>query len=75
MVGIKNLAKELEEIALLYEKHIIEQKINSFRKKYNKDFQEFEKEVLSKEHFEQWDDYMEWKAYIKQLEELESYTK
>ena len=75
MVGIKNLAKELEEIALLYEKHIVEQKIELFEKKHNKSFQEFEKEVMQEEQFEKWDDYLEWKACIKQLKELESFVK
>ncbi len=72
MVCFKNLAKELEEMALLYHLHILKQRIALFEKKHNKSFQEFEREVLEEEDFEKWDDYMEWKAFVKEFEEIEA---
>jgi len=29
--------------------------------------------LSSKEDFEKWDDYLEWKAYVKTLEDLEAH--
>ena len=62
--------KDLERLAKLCEKHILKQKISLFAKKYGKNFSDFEKDVLSKEDFEKWDDYMEWRAYLKVLKNL-----
>ena len=56
---------------LFYEIHKTEEAISLFNKKYGKIFEEFEKEIKnSKENFEAWDDYLEWKAYIKTLKKL-----
>ncbi len=65
-------AIDFEEIIRLYELHIVKEKLTLFEKKYGKTFSDFEKEVLSKEDFEKWDDYLEWKAYLKSLKELEA---
>jgi hypothetical protein len=71
-VIIMQLTEEtLIEIIKLYELHIIKEKLKLFEKKYSKTFEEFEKEVLEKEDFEKWDDYLEWKAYLKTLKSLE----
>jgi len=44
-----------------------ESAMREFEKKYNLIFEEFEKQLkaTSKEDFEKWDDYIEWKAYAK----------
>ena len=53
------------------EKHKIEERIKIFKKNYQKDFLEFEKNAYeSEESFDQYDSYMEWKAYEKYLKEL-----
>ncbi|MBS0012886.1 MAG: hypothetical protein KFF46_02855 [Desulfobacterales bacterium] len=54
------------------EKHEIEEKLKYYRRIYNKTFKEFEKELkdTQTENFKHFDDYMEWKAYKKQMEEL-----
>jgi len=66
---------DFEKLIRLYDLHIIREKLLLFEKKYGKTFSEFEKEVLSKEDFEKWDDYLEWKAYLKSLKELEDTLK
>ena len=72
MANSKLLAESLMEMSRLYDLHVIKQKLRLFEKKYAKSFEDFEKEVLEREDFEKWDDYLEWKAYIKTLRDLES---
>ncbi len=56
---------------LFYEIHKTEEIISLFKKKYGKNFEEFEKDAKNgKENFEIWDDYIEWKAYKKTLGKL-----
>lgn len=59
----------------------LKEKISLFVKKYNTEFPEFEKKIktASKENFEEWDDYIEWKAfhgfhasYLEQIEEVKN---
>ncbi len=49
------------------------EKIRMFEKKYKIQFEEFEKRIESsaKESFEEWDDYIDWKAYKNFLSRLE----
>ncbi len=61
---IKNFLKA----DLLYKLHKLEEEIKLFEKKYNKSFTDFEKEVKEKENFQKWEDYLEWKSAIKELE-------
>ncbi len=75
MLSIRESLKDLERLIIFYDLHIVKEKIALFEKKYGKTFSEFEKEVLSKEDFEKWDDYLEWKAYLKSLKELEASLK
>ncbi|MDL1971291.1 MAG: hypothetical protein LWW94_10100 [Candidatus Desulfofervidaceae bacterium] len=63
--------EDFNTVIKLYELHVIKEKITLFERKYKKSFEEFEKEVFEKENFEKWDDYMEWKAYLRMLEDLE----
>jgi len=67
--------KSLEELYsanLYYELHIAEDKIKLFETKYNCRFEDFEKQVSeqSDENFDEWDDYIEWKAYSAHHAEL-----
>ena len=57
---------------ILYEIHKIEEKIKLFEKKYNLSFKDFEKKVKTRknENFIIWDDYIEWKSYIKCFNDL-----
>ncbi|MDA3915411.1 MAG: hypothetical protein PF690_00355 [Deltaproteobacteria bacterium] len=50
------------------EKNKTEQRINFFQNKYQKKLHEFEKFMQkTEEKFSYYDDYMEWKAYVKYL--------
>ena len=64
--------QELYSANLYYELHIAEDKIKLFETKYNCRFEDFEKQVSDKsdENFDEWDDYIEWKAYEKTKEGL-----
>ena len=54
------------------EKHKTEGKVTFFQKKYNKDFDEFEKMIhANEENYTHYDDYMEWKAYRCYLDSIE----
>ena len=72
MIFTQESLKDFERLIRFYDLHIVKEKIALFEKKYGKIFSEFEKKVLTKEDFEKWDDYLEWKAYVKSLEELEA---
>jgi hypothetical protein len=60
-----NVKDNLNKIFSMYEKHIIEEKIRLYEKKYSTTFEKFEEKVneSNTEKFEEWDDYIEWKAY------------
>jgi len=49
-----------------------QEKLRFFEQKYQQSRNTFEQQIktASKENFSQWDDYMEWKAYIKMVEEI-----
>ncbi|WP_457742089.1 hypothetical protein [Thermococcus sp.] len=50
----------------------IREKIRMFRGKYGMMLEEFERRLKSSEEsFGEWGDYIEWKAYVRKLEELE----
>lgn len=64
--------KDLYYAEVLYELHIIREKIELYSAKYNSDFRTFENEIneMNEENFEKWDDYMEWKGYEKALRDI-----
>ncbi len=66
--------KSLFYANIVYEIHTVSDKINFFKSKYNTDFESFESQIKteSKEDFEKWDDYIEWKGFQKALIELKS---
>jgi septation ring formation regulator EzrA len=62
-----------ERLRVISELAPIREKIRMFEEKYGTTIEEFEKKLKSSEEsFEAWDDYIEWKAYVKKLEELKS---
>ena len=54
------------------QKHVYQEKIKYYEKKYATDFQSFEHSINQAitENFEAWDDYIEWQAYHQFLNEL-----
>jgi hypothetical protein len=52
--------------------HVVNEKIRLFERKYGQTYDEFSQVVknASVENFDQWDDYIEWKAYVKTAEDL-----
>ncbi|MCU0285447.1 MAG: hypothetical protein MUF15_03505 [Acidobacteria bacterium] len=69
-------AKEMEDflrMKFLTELTLIKEKLSLFEKKYKSDFPHFESTVKNaeEEDFEQWDDYMEWKAFYNKYNELQ----
>ncbi|MFA4663265.1 hypothetical protein [Pyrococcus kukulkanii] len=62
-----------ERLRIISELAPIREKIRAFENKYGMTLEEFEKwlENSREESFEAWDDYIEWKAYSKKLEELQ----
>ena len=61
--------KKLEVISQIA---LVKAKIELFESKYSCKFEDFEKKIRTegKENFEEWNDYIEWKAY-RTLKELE----
>ncbi|MEO2151599.1 MAG: hypothetical protein ABGW50_02975 [Thermococcus sp.] len=65
-----------EKLRVLSEIAPIKEKLRLFEEKYGMTLEEFERKLKSSEEsFEEWDDYIEWKAYVKKLKELESRLK
>ncbi|MBF0377792.1 MAG: hypothetical protein HQK72_09955 [Desulfamplus sp.] len=52
--------------------HKVREKLHFFEHKYNQSWEEFDINNSTSVHedFSKWDDYIEWKAYIKMSEEL-----
>jgi hypothetical protein len=51
----------------------IKERIRFFESKYGCTFGEFKNKIKQEqEDFEKWDEYIEWKAYIKSLRDIES---
>ncbi|MFQ5637288.1 MAG: hypothetical protein ACE5IR_04765 [bacterium] len=57
--------RDLYYANLIYEIHKSKEKTKFFEQKYSSSFNEFERKIknATKEEFEKWDDYMEWKTY------------
>lgn len=67
------IIKNLYYANILYEIHKSEDKLSFFKSKYKTSFEDFERDMKSSdEDFEKWDDYMEWKAFLKKHRELSS---
>ncbi len=64
--------KEYKKLKIISQLTLIKEKIRFFEKKYGCSFDEFERKIKEgKERFEEWDDYIEWKAYFESLKDLE----
>ncbi len=58
-------------LALLSDMHVVKDKLAYFEKKYNVSYEVFEQTVKTQEeNYQQWDDYIEWKAYINMLKDI-----
>jgi len=65
-----------ERLKIISELAPIRERVRAFEKKYGMTLKEFEKKLAdSEESFEAWDDYIEWKAYVRKLKELEKRLK
>ena len=65
-----------ERLRVISELAPIRERVKAFEKKYGMTLKEFERELTeSEESFEAWDDYIEWKVYVRKLEELENRLK
>ena len=64
---------EYKKLEIISQIASVKSKIELFESKYGCKFEEFEKKMKAKqeENFEEWDDYIEWKAYVMTLKELE----
>lgn len=65
--------KRYLKLDIFSELTILKEKVRMFEKKYKCSLKEFEKRIKKsdKEVFEEWDDYIEWKGYVKRIQELE----
>jgi len=64
--------KEYEKLKIISQIAPIKEKIKIFEKKYQCNFREFKNKIKeNKEKYEEWDDYIEWKAYIAALKDLQ----
>jgi len=60
-----------QRFKLIPELALIMDRIKLFEQKYNMPFNEFEKFVNdNEENFENWDAYIEWKAYIESMKDI-----
>lgn len=67
----KKEIKEYEKLKIISQASLVKEKIKLFETKYNCDFKEFEEEIQSnQEDFQKWDDFIEWKAYYRTLDDL-----
>ena len=72
----RKLVKNFYKAELFYKLHKAKECIKLFEAKYGKSFKEFERDVKTNpENFEVWDDYMEWKACIKEFETVNKLLK
>ena len=73
----KDEIKEYEKLKIISQLAMAKGKIELLEKKYRCSFNEFDKIIKRKksEDFNAWDDYIEWKAYIKTIEELKQKIK
>lgn len=69
----KEEIKEFMKLNVISQITLIKEKIKFFENKYKCSFEDFEKKIkeTEKEDFERWDDYIEWKAYVESLKDLE----
>lgn len=65
--------KEFEKLKAISQIAPIKDRVRFFESKYGCTLGEFKDRIKrEKEDFEKWDDYIEWRAYIESLKDLES---
>ena len=63
--------KNFQRFKLIPELAVTMDRVKLFEQKYNMSFEEFEQFVNeSEENFEYWDAYIEWKAYIETMKDI-----
>jgi len=68
----KEDVREFLRLNIISQIVLVKEKLKFFERKYGCSFEEFERRVREgKEVFEEWDDYIEWKAYVESLRDLE----
>jgi accessory colonization factor AcfC len=68
--------KTFERLKLISQMAPVKERINSFERKHGCCLKAFEDRIARlPEDFEQWDDFIEWKAYADSLRDLESKLK
>lgn len=73
---LKSELKNIIQLNMYSDLHIIKEKIHFFELKYKKSFNDFEKSInQNNEVFETWDDYIEWKAYNESLKDIKNKLK
>ncbi len=77
-MGIVNVSEkeiiEYKKLSIIAELTPIREHIKLFEKKYGCSFSDFERQIESNdENINNWDDYIEWKAYQKKSDELKKY--
>jgi hypothetical protein len=78
IVVSKDEIKEYEKLKVVAETTLTKEKLELFEKKHQCTFKEFEKKVRGgeiQENFQEWDDYIEWKAYEESLRNLQQRSK
>jgi len=68
--------KGFEKLKTISQIAPLKERIRFFESKYGCTLGEFKDKIKrEKENFEKWDDYIEWKAYIESMKDLESKMK
>lgn len=71
VVVIKDEIFMYEKFKLIFELVLIWERILEFERKYGVSFEEFERRIREEnESFEVWDDYIEWKVYVRKFREF-----
>ncbi|NVM55439.1 MAG: hypothetical protein HWN66_17160 [Candidatus Helarchaeota archaeon] len=76
MVSIKiskDEIKEYEKLKITSQLTLLKEKITLFEKKYSASIEEFKQSMSDRhENFEEWDDYIEWKAAVEAYNDLKN---
>lgn len=68
--------KAFEKLKLISQIAPVKERIKSFESKHRCNLDSFEEKIKQPpEDFERWDDFIEWKAYVDSLKDLESRLK
>lgn len=70
----KEEIKKFEMLDIISQYVLVKEKVRYFEQKYESDFETFERRIAKEkeEDFQKWDDYIEWKAYVEKLRDLEA---